>query len=105
MKNSATAATTDELVSDVQDALSGAESMLEQATTATTERAAELRRLASQQLRLMREKLQESSGKALERTKEAARVTDDYVHDNPWRVIVGAVAIGVVLGLLVNRGR
>ncbi len=105
MNTSTSSPSADELAAEVQDALSGAENMLEQAASATGEKAAELRRLAGQQLKLLREKLQESSDKALERTKYAARVTDDYVHDNPWRVIVGAVAVGVVLGLLVNRGR
>jgi ElaB/YqjD/DUF883 family membrane-anchored ribosome-binding protein len=102
---STSTSTTEKLVSDVQQALSGAESMLEQAAGATAEKAAELRGRAMQQLRAMRETLQDAQGKALERTKAAAKATDDYVHDHPWQVVVGATAVGVVLGMLIARNR
>jgi ElaB/YqjD/DUF883 family membrane-anchored ribosome-binding protein len=42
-------------------------------------------------------------GEAIDRAKAAARVTDDYVHDNPWRAIGAAAAAGFLIGLLVNR--
>lgn len=34
------------------------------------------------------------------KTREAAETTDHYVHDNPWRVVGIAAALGLVLGLL-----
>ena len=34
------------------------------------------------------------------KTREAARVTDDYVHENPWKMIGIAAGIGVIAGLL-----
>ena len=40
---------------------------------------------------------------AEEMLKRAARVTDDYVHDNPWQAIGIAAAVGVLVGLLMNR--
>jgi ElaB/YqjD/DUF883 family membrane-anchored ribosome-binding protein len=33
----------------------------------------------------------------------AARVTDDYVHDNPWQAIGVAAAVGFLAGLLIAR--
>ena len=33
----------------------------------------------------------------------AARITDDYVHDNPWQAIGVAAAVGFVVGLLMTR--
>lgn len=97
--------TVEQLESDVQDALTSAESVLEQAAGATGEKAAELRARALAKLKLAREKLQVARGKAVERSKAAAKVTDEYVHEHPWRIIGGAVAIGVALGLLINRSR
>jgi ElaB/YqjD/DUF883 family membrane-anchored ribosome-binding protein len=35
--------------------------------------------------------------------KAAAKVTDVYVHDNPWRSIGVAAAVGLVVGLLAGR--
>lgn len=97
--------TVEQLQSDVQEALSSAESVLEQAAGATGEKAAELRQRALAKLKQAREKLQVARGKAVERSKAAAKVTDEYVHEHPWRIIGGAVAVGIALGLLINRSR
>ena len=35
-----------------------------------------------------------------DKTREAARVTDDYVHENPWKMIGIAAGIGIIAGLL-----
>lgn len=40
---------------------------------------------------------------ALEYSKDIARNTDDYVHDSPWRAVGGALAIGLVIGMLLTR--
>lgn len=40
---------------------------------------------------------------AIGRAKEAARVTDDYVHEHPWASVGLAAAAGVVLGVLIGR--
>jgi ElaB/YqjD/DUF883 family membrane-anchored ribosome-binding protein len=47
--------------------------------------------------------LQELQSAVMEKTKEAARSTDQYVHENPWQVIGMAAAVGLVVGLLVYR--
>jgi ElaB/YqjD/DUF883 family membrane-anchored ribosome-binding protein len=39
----------------------------------------------------------------VEKTKEAARTTDHYVHENPWTVVGIAVGVGLVLGLMLPR--
>lgn len=35
--------------------------------------------------------------------RSAARYTDSYVHENPWRVIGVGAAIGLLIGYLVSR--
>lgn len=95
--------TTEQLVADVQKALASAEGLLEQATSATADKAAELRGRAMQQLQALRTTVQDAQGKAVQRTKAAAKATDEYVHDNPWQVVIGAAAVGLVLGLLMTR--
>jgi ElaB/YqjD/DUF883 family membrane-anchored ribosome-binding protein len=47
--------------------------------------------------------MQEIEGEAVDQAKRAARATDDYVHDNPWQAIGIAAAVGMLLGLLMNR--
>jgi ElaB/YqjD/DUF883 family membrane-anchored ribosome-binding protein len=39
----------------------------------------------------------------LVKTKEAARATDAYVHENPWRAVGVAAGFGLLIGLLSGR--
>jgi len=103
MNSKSAAATADEVRADVNDAISGAEDMLAQAASATGEKAAELRARALQQLKLLRERLDDARHTAVQRSKVAARATDDFVHDHPWRSILAAASVGVVIGLLIGR--
>ena len=92
-----------EMQSDVNRAISGAEDMLAQAANSTGEKAAELRGRALEQLRALRGRLQDAHAVALRQSKAAARATDDYVHDHPWRAIGVAAGVGVLIGLLIGR--
>jgi len=40
---------------------------------------------------------------AVQRTKEVAHRTDNYVHDKPWQSVGIGVTVGVVLGVLLTR--
>lgn len=91
--------------SEVHAALFSAASVLEQAAGASGEDSTELRARAMAKLRTAREKLAAASAEAIERSREAAKATDDYVHEHPWRIIGGALAVGVALGLLIDRRR
>ena len=37
------------------------------------------------------------------KSKAAARATDDYVHDHPWKAVGVAAGVGLLIGLLLNR--
>jgi ElaB/YqjD/DUF883 family membrane-anchored ribosome-binding protein len=39
----------------------------------------------------------------VEKTREAAKATDEYVKENPWKSVGLGAAIGVVVGLLIAR--
>lgn len=39
------------------------------------------------------------------KTKQAARATDEYVHENPWKAVGIAAGAGLVIGMLISRGR
>lgn len=40
---------------------------------------------------------------AVDYSRDMARGADDYVHDSPWQVVGGALAVGVVIGMLLSR--
>lgn len=93
----------EELITDVKSGLSNVEELLREAASSTGERANELRASAMAALRNTRESLVDLQDSVFERGKAAARATDDYVHDNPWRSLGMAVAVGFVIGLLINK--
>jgi len=93
----------DALVKDFGEVLSEAESMLKQAAKESGEKASDLRSQVETKLRSAKLKLQDMQDDAVDRAKAAARVTDDYVRENPWQAIGVAGAIGFLVGLLMNR--
>ena len=103
MNAQSTAALADDSESAVSKAISGAEDMLAQAANATGEKAAELRGRALEQLKVLRERLLDVQATAVEKGKAAATATDDFVHEHPWRSILAAASLGVVVGLLISR--
>ncbi|MEG3002711.1 MAG: hypothetical protein RR855_19405 [Comamonas sp.] len=40
---------------------------------------------------------------AVDYSRDMARGADNYVHDSPWQVVGGALAVGVVIGMLLSR--
>ena len=103
MKTVSATSFADQIEADVRKAVSGAEDMLTQAASATGDKAAELRTQALNQLKALRERMNDAQEAALRQSKAAARATDEYVHENPWRSILAAASVGVVVGLLIGR--
>ena len=48
-------------------------------------------------------KLAEAEEALMVRTREAARMTDEFVHDKPWHAIGIAAGVGLVVGMLIGR--
>jgi ElaB/YqjD/DUF883 family membrane-anchored ribosome-binding protein len=38
-----------------------------------------------------------------DRSREAAKATGEYVHENPWSAIGVAAGLGVLMGFLIGR--
>ena len=91
------------LVDDLAAVLAEAEEMLKRASVETGDKARDLRSQVETQLLRAKLKLQEIEGEAIDHAKAAARATDDYVHDHPWQAIGIAAAVGLLIGLLMNR--
>jgi ElaB/YqjD/DUF883 family membrane-anchored ribosome-binding protein len=100
-ENSASAR--DKLVDDFAAVLAEAEEMLQRAASETGDKARDLRSQVETKLLRAKLSLQELEGQAVDKAKAAARATDDYIHDNPWQAIGVAAAVGIAVGLLMNR--
>ncbi|WP_264293828.1 DUF883 family protein [Diaphorobacter aerolatus] len=64
---------------------------------------ADLRARLDSRLTDARDALVDISDQAAQRTREVAKAADTYAHEEPWRVVTGAVAAGVLIGYCLSR--
>jgi len=93
----------EKLLSDVRNVLNSTEEMLAAAGEEGGETARELKRKVAANLKLAKVRLVEAEEAIVVKAKAAARATDEYVHENPWKAIGAAAGIAFLLGLLVSR--
>lgn len=95
--------TKDKLIADFKVVLDDAEDLLKATAAQTGEKAVEMREKITEHLKRAKFRLQEEQEKMLEKTKQVAGATDDYVHDHPWQAVGAAAGVGLLLGLLIAR--
>ena len=98
-----TDASKERLVSDMKVLVADTEELLRATATQAGEKASAARERIQATLSTTKAKLIEAERAVLEKTKQAARATDDYVHDNPWQAVGIAAGVGFLLGLLIGR--
>ena len=93
----------DKLSSDLRVVINDAEELLRATAGQMGEKAVIARERIQESLRIAKDKLAQAEEVVVDRTKAAARATDDYVHDHPWGAVGIAAAVGLVLGMLISR--
>ncbi len=93
----------DKLVSDMKVVIADAEEILRATAGSAGEKVGELRERISVRLRDAKERLADAEAALVDKTKAAARATDDFVHDQPWKAVGVAAALGLALGVLIGR--
>lgn len=93
----------DQLIHEFKVVVSDAEALLKATANTSGEKIAAVRAKAEKSLNIAKAKLADAQDEVIARTKAAAKVTDVYVHENPWRSIGFAASVGVVIGLLIGR--
>ncbi|MDD3353386.1 DUF883 family protein [Zoogloea sp.] len=96
-------ASKDKLVSDFKAVVADTEELLKLTAGQAGDKVADVRGRLSEKLANAKYKMQDLEAAVVQKTKAAARATDDYVHDNPWKSVGIAAGVGFLLGLLVNR--
>ncbi len=93
----------EKLVSDMKVVVSDAEEILRATAGVAGEKVGELRERIIDRLRDAKVRIADAEEMLVDRTKAAARVTDDYVNDNPWRAVGIAAGIGLLVGIIIGR--
>lgn len=91
------------LVSDMKVVVADAEEILRATAGVAGERMGDLRERIGERLRDAKLRLADAEAALVDKTKAAARATDDYVHENPWRAVGIAAGIGLLLGVIIGR--
>ena len=84
----------DKLVTDMKIVIADAEEILRATANQAGEKVGELRERIQERLRDAKVRLQDAEAALVDKTKAAARATDDFVHENPWQAVGVAAAIG-----------
>lgn len=96
-------ASRDRIVSDMKVVLNDAEELIKLTAGEAGGKLAEVRSRLGDRLAATRVKLGDFEQTVVAKTKEAAKVTDTYVHDHPWQSVGVAAGVGFLLGLLIGR--
>ncbi len=93
----------DKIKSDLKTVLADMEEYLRVTASQTGEKIGVLRERLQDHMHKAKDRLVDTKEIVVDKTKEAARATDEYVHDNPWRAVGIAAGVGLIIGLLISR--
>lgn len=91
------------LVSDMKVVVSDAEEILRATASVAGDKMGDLRERITERLRDAKERLADAEAAVVNKTKAAARATDDYVNENPWQAVGIAAGIGLLIGIIIGR--
>ena len=96
-------ATKEQLIADFKVVVADAEALLKATAHHGGEELAAIRAKAELSLTHVKAKLATAQASLISSTKDAAKATEVYVHENPWAAVGVAAGIGLLVGLLNSR--
>lgn len=98
-----TEASKDKLAADLKVVVADAEELLRATASQAGEKVSAARERIQASLAAARIKLAEAERAVVDKTKQAAKATDEYVHEHPWHAVGVAAVVGFLLGALITR--
>lgn len=95
--------TRDQLLSDLKSVLQDAEAWLTRGSQMTGDEFQAAKAKFERTLSTAKDEFVRIEEAVVEKTKYAAKATDEYVHENPWTAIGAGAAVGLLVGLLISR--
>jgi ElaB/YqjD/DUF883 family membrane-anchored ribosome-binding protein len=103
MERSFDEVTSEQLITDFKVVVADAEALLKATADQGGEKIAEVRAKAEESLRVVKARLAQAQEALIIKTRAAAKATDAYVHENPWKAIGTAAGLGLLIGWLMGR--
>ncbi|GGY77775.1 membrane protein [Cellvibrio zantedeschiae] len=88
---------------EFQRFLTDIEDLVAQATSLTGEDLAKLKNTMNERIVVAKASLNELSNNLVQKARNGAAATNNYVHEQPWTAVGAGAAIGLLVGLLVSR--
>ena len=95
----------EKLMQDLRVVVADAEELLRATASQAGEKVAAARERIQENLAAAKERLAIAQQHVTAKAKQAAKVTDEYVHENPWKAVGIAAGAGLIIGMLISRGR
>ncbi len=95
----------EKLMQDLHLVMTDAEELLRATASQTGEKVSAARERIQESLSATKERLVAAQKQVTEKAKQAAKVTDEYVHENPWKAVGMGAGAGLIIGMLISRGR
>jgi len=89
--------------SEFQRFLTDIEELVGQATSMTGEDLVRVKNKLNERINLAKVSLNEISDTLVQKARNGAVATNNYVHEQPWTAVGAGAAIGLLVGLLVSR--
>ena len=93
----------DKLMEDLKAVVEDAEELLRATANQAGEGASAARVRIQESLQVAKARLVSAEDAVIDRAREAAKVTDEYVHENPWKAIGISACVGAIVGMLIAR--
>lgn len=93
----------DKLMEDLRLVVADAEELLRATANQAGEGATAARSRIQESLQVVKGRLVGAEDAVIERAQQAAKDTDQYVLDNPWKAVGISAVAGVIVGILISR--
>lgn len=103
MENLSDDVTKKQLIADFNEVVADTEALLKATANQGDEKLARIRAKAEESLRVMKASMAEAQAALLAKTRAAAKATDTYVHESPWKAVGIAAGVGLLVGMLIAR--
>jgi ElaB/YqjD/DUF883 family membrane-anchored ribosome-binding protein len=95
--------TKEKLMQDLRVVVADAEELLRATAGQAGEKMSAARERIQENLAAAKERLAAAQESVVAKTKQAAKVTDEYVHENPWKAVGIGAGVGLIVGMLISR--
>lgn len=93
----------EKLVKDFKAVVADTEELLKATANLTGDKVAAARARAEESLAAAKQRLADMGEGLVDKTKAAARRTDELVHEHPWPAVGIGATVGFLLGMLISR--